>query len=356
MKYFNFNLTEKYTASLLDLFNDMYIRYVKSDNTEYFHNVPIKFRSRERAVELSSHDTQEIINGNTSIIPRLSLSLEGLEAAPERNTNKYIRSHEVKTDTGLSFTLNSVSYDWNYTVILLARSMSETTQIIEQIAPLFRPTYTLNLNEMELLQEPTTVPIDLEGIDLDVDDNHDDDNIRQITTTFNIKLRGNMYLPIKNQNIIEQVRIYLDNWFLDDSMNEYEKAVKIEQNGDTKTRNISPLKITDLRPDNNQNLSQFHPVVTDIIDVEFPNDNIELYVGETIDIMGKVTDEDNEGDELFYIWKCTDGIISSNSGSNNSHKIVYKAINEGTFTISLQVIDYHNNRSNEFTKNITVLP
>ena len=351
MKHFSHKLTEKYAVALLDLFDDLQVAYTKSNNDTQYVTIPLKFRSRERAANLSEQETQEIIKGNTSIIPRLSLILNSIDKSPERTTNKYIRSHEIKFDDGLKYTLNSVAYDWSFTLLLLTRTITETSQIIEQIAPMFRPSYTLNINEIEILEEPTTVPLELLDIQMDVQDDFDDDNIRMIVSEFNFVLRGNMYLPIKEQHVIEHMKIYLANWFMDNT-NEYEKSVLFEQTGSINpdgTKELSDLEVTDLRPVIDKNDPTMAPAIQNIVKYMDEDSPLECSVGEIIELRGSVKDKDNEGEEIIYVWTTSSGMITS-----NSYLVQYKGLEVGTHTITLVVQDYHGNQALPFTKNIVV--
>lgn len=351
MKHFSFNLTEKYTIALLDLFNDLEIEYRHSDGSLHYTTVPLKFRSRERAANLSEQETQEIIKGNTSIIPRLSLVLNSIEKSPERTTNKYIRSHELRFENGMKHTLNSVAYDWSFSLLLLCRTVTESSQIIEQVAPMFRPTYTLNINEIEILNEPTTIPLELLDITLDIDDEHDDDNIRTIISEFNFTLRGNMYLPIHEQGIIEEMKVYLGNWFLDNS-NEYEKSVLFRQTGSINedgSKTLNDMTVQDLRPVVDQRDPSMAPSIIDIVKYLDEDSPLETYVDGHINLRAVVQDIDNEGNEITYIWTCSSGIIET-----GSHMVQYKGLEVGTSTITLVVVDYHGNQSVPFTKTIEV--
>jgi len=345
MKHFSFNLTEKYTIALLDLFNDIEIQYRKSNNETEIITIPLQFRSKERAINLSDQETQEIIKGNTSIIPRASLILTDIQKAQDRSTNKYINSHEIEIDNQKRFTLNSMPYDWGFSLIILSRTITESAQVIEQIAPMFRPTYTLNINEIPILKEPTTVQLELLDTSIDIDDDHDDDNIRTIITTFNFTLRGNMYLPLTDTNIIEHVKLYINNWFLDET-NEYEKSVLISQDGEYKTKVIEPVKTLDLRPVTKTDDISMLPVITDLI-IETDENNISI--GDKFNIRPVFKDKDNTGDEFAFVWSTNLGILT-----NGKYITEYTATSSGTSTINLIIVDYHGNQSSLFSKDIII--
>lgn len=346
MKHFSFNLTEKYTIALLDLFNDIELQYRKSTGKTETITIPLQFRSKERALKLTDQETQEIIKGNTSIIPRASLILSDIEKAPDRNTNKYINSHEIDLDNVKKFTLNSIPYNWNFSLVILSRTMTESAQVVEQIAPMFRPTYTLNINEIPILKEPTTIPLELIDTSIDIDDEHEDNNIRTIVTQFNFTLRGNMYLPIQDTNIIEHVKLYINNWFLDNT-NEYQKAVLISQDGNYENKEINPVQTLDLRPVIEDNDASMLPVITDII-IEADESNIN--VGDEFILRPEFTDIDNTGDEFAYVWTTNLGILT-----NGNYQSRYTATNSGISTINLIMIDYHGNQSSMYSKTITIL-
>lgn len=348
MKHFSFNLTSKYTASLLDLFNDIQILYPQSDGGVKYITIPIKFRSKERAVTLSETETNELITGNTSIIPRLSLTLENITKVPERTTNKYRKSHQIEFENGIKYTMNSIGYNWNFNLILIARTMSETSQFIEQIAPMFRPTYTMNINEIPILKEPTTVPLEMQDFDIDIQDDHEDENVRFIVTTVPLVLRGNMYLPIQEQNVIELMKVYINNWFIDSA--EFEKSILIEETGNAETGEKEPQKITDLRPVIDTKNPIMVPVIQDIVMYPDKNTILECHENQIIELMGLVNDIDNEGNELTYVWTTNNGVISS-----GNYKVQFKPNQIGTADVTLTVIDYHGNQSLSYTKQVNVI-
>jgi hypothetical protein len=88
----------------------------------------------------------------------------------------------------------------------MARTMSDITMIVEQILPLFRPTMNIRIKELDYFEETTSVPIELGGITYEYPiDTGTDDDVRIITADIDLVLRGNLYLPIKDANVIEHV-------------------------------------------------------------------------------------------------------------------------------------------------------
>jgi hypothetical protein len=205
--YFHHNTIRKYTTSLLKVFNDIEVpRFNETGEVSKVINIPIKFSSRERAIQLIEDD-YTVTNVNQNVLPKMALSLNSMSKATSRDTNKYARDTFYDVDgKPVKFQLNSVAYDFSYTLHIFARTMSDLTMIIEQILPLFRPTYNIRIKELDIKEETTSIPINLEGVSFDFDiDTDEDSDIRMVTADIDMTMRGNLYLPIKEAKIIEHV-------------------------------------------------------------------------------------------------------------------------------------------------------
>lgn len=198
MQYHFFSTIKKYTKALLDSFNDI---LVTRSNSKY-HKVPITFAAKDPSYVLSEAETESLLTGNLNIFPRMSLALETLEPL---NTNRGLNRIDY-TKAGKSFIYNSFGIELNYVVIVEARSMTELTEILEQILPFFTPTLNLRIDELDGLQEPTSIKVELTTVDIDlpIPENND---IRVCAGTIRLKLHGNLYPRISEPSLIEHVKI-----------------------------------------------------------------------------------------------------------------------------------------------------
>lgn len=198
MQYHFFSTIKKYTKALLDSFNDI---LVARSNSKY-HKVPITFAAKDPSYVLSEAETESLLTGNLNIFPRMSLALETLEPL---NTNRGLNRIDY-TKTGKSFIYNSFGIELNYVVIVEARSMTELTEILEQILPFFTPTLNLRIDELDGLQEPTSIKVELTTVDIDlpIPENND---IRVCMGTIRLKLHGNLYPRISEPSLIEHIKI-----------------------------------------------------------------------------------------------------------------------------------------------------
>lgn len=206
--FFHHHTTRKYTVSLLKLFNDIEVPRYDEETGALLSvvNVPINFSTKERAVQLITEEYTTNSNNN-NILPVMSLTLNSIDKAYNRDTNKYSKKvfYDEKNKP-VNYQINSASYNFSYTISIMARTMTDLTTIVEQILPMFRPTYNIRIQELDYLEETTSIPLDFEGISFDFPDEQGiEDDIRIVSAEISLTLRGNLYLPIKDARVIKEV-------------------------------------------------------------------------------------------------------------------------------------------------------
>lgn len=206
--YFHHNSIRKYTTSLLKVFNNIEVPRYNEDGTVFkVINIPIVFSTRERAIYLIEKDYTNSGSGDQNILPKMALSLVSIERAPMRDVNKYAKKiFYDENNKPIKIQPSSVSYDMNFTLHIMARTMTDLTIIVEQILPLFRPTMNIRIKELDYFEDTTSVPINFNGISFDFPmDNGEDDDVRILTADIDMTLRGNLFLPIKDSTVITSV-------------------------------------------------------------------------------------------------------------------------------------------------------
>ena len=214
MQYFFHESIKNYTVALLDLFNDLYIPRFNEDGTRISDMpVSIKFGNRDKAYLLSEHDLENINNGNVNTLPRMILEFNSIAKAGTRDTNKNHKINKRKIDDEheslmYEYHYNAVAYDFYFTIYIATRTFTDATILIEQIAPMFRPDLTLKIQEMDIQEVPTSVPVRLGDFDIDLP-SLDPDEIRLIEVTFPLTVLGNLYLPIKDAAVIKEIDLHM---------------------------------------------------------------------------------------------------------------------------------------------------
>jgi hypothetical protein len=169
--------------------------------------VPITFASKQKAFELTADDFSKYREQKYNVIPRISLSFDGLSKSAEKETNKLNKTMKFNEDgKTLTYTYNSVSYNFDYTISILSDSFTELTMLLEQIIPMFNPTYSIKIKEMDFQTEYRSVPLRLNDVSVDLDmDLGMDDDIRFVNATLSLSIDANLYPPIKDGKIINHV-------------------------------------------------------------------------------------------------------------------------------------------------------
>lgn len=315
--FFHHATIRKYTLGLLTTFNNIEIQTLQSDDTLKSSMVPIVFSSREKAIAFSS---QPNLGGNPGVLPRMSLVFESMQPNRTRALNKNIKINKNIAGSIIQYQNNSIPYDFNYSIILQARGMSEAAMITEQVASYFIPTYTLKINEIPIQDTPSSIVTELNGISFETEE-YDEYSTNLVTVTFNLLLRGNIYPSIKESGLVENLQIYLS----EQKEDKYSRKTLIEFDGS----NVSKTNISE----------QITPVITDIS---------SLGSGK-FEVIFEDKDNKLSPSEFTYIWNITAG-----SGSVTTGTKIAQFTGSGAFTLQVQVIDIHGNQSNLFQKEFIV--
>ena len=213
MGFFHFRTLRKYTASLLDLFNDIEIEQELSNGKKINKKVPIQYIKQERAMIASQLSYDQIFSGNTQILPRMGLFFNSLTPARDRQKNKFVKLNINYNNKNYNYQFNSVPFDFSFTVIAQARGVNEASLILEQICSYFNPSYTLKIQEIPIPNvEYTSIVLDLENVSFEQQeaDSSDEYTTNIVTMTFDLKLRGNVYPAIKDQETIKMIQLFMN--------------------------------------------------------------------------------------------------------------------------------------------------
>lgn len=214
MEYYSHKSIRKLVKALLETFSDIQIERRDQNGTLISHNpIPLVFGSSDRTTILRKHELDQMMAGNFNILPRGGLSMTAITKAPERNTGKLntIINH-INEENKLDYSMNCAAYDVAFELTFLSKTMTDSTVILETILPRFNPSINIRYKELDFDMEETSVPIHLDTINVDIADDFANNDIRLITTTFNIRAKTNIYHPITDSKLIEKIKIKLNAW------------------------------------------------------------------------------------------------------------------------------------------------
>lgn len=287
MGYVHHGTIRKYTAVMLDIFNDLEIQYKDSNSVLHSANIPVKFSSLEKAQMLDEYSIEQILSGNSNVLPRASLSLTAVQRSETRMSNKNVKINTVKKEDLFEFQYNSMPYQFMYQLTVQCRGMNEASMIIEQIAPKFNPTLNVDVYDGMNLNEPTRIPIKLLDFSIDFEE-YNEISTNLVTVSCSLQLEGNLYPPIKTVDRIKDFKILFNERVQEDT---FSRRVimgwDVDDEGLLKNEEI-------IIPNNN---------VPEIIDILC---NSYIKIGEN-DLFLVYEDKDNLINELTFNWEILSG-------------------------------------------------
>lgn len=322
MGYIHHGTIRKYTAVMLDIFNDLEIQYKDSNSVLHSSNIPINFSSIEKAKMLDQYSIEQILSGNTNILPRASLSLMSVQRSETRMSNKNVKINTVKKEDLFEFQYNSMPYQFMYQLTIQCRGMNEASMIIEQIAPKFNPTLNVDVYDGMNLNEPTRIPIKLLDFSVDFDE-YTEISTNIVTVSCSLQLEGNLYPPIKTVDRIKDFKILLNEKVQENTFNR-----KVIMGWDVDDNGL--LKNEEIIISNNN--------VPEIIDILC---NSYIKIGDN-ELFLVFEDKDNIINELTFNWEVLsgDGIITF-----NKEFATLKINSAGPIEIQVSITDISGNYS-----------
>lgn len=204
---FYHNTIRRYVLALLDFFNNLEVQY--TDNGQIItKSVPIRYKTREKLLS-QDKSTEQVLTGNTNVLPRAELELTDLSPDTERQVSKYLKINRLRNDLDAEFQWNCLSYTFSFEVKVLCRGMNEVSQIIEQVCPKFNPNVAIDIRDAENETVPTRIPLQLDGVSFEVPD-YDEKSNNICTVSFSMKLLGYLFEPIKKYSLVKEFNINLN--------------------------------------------------------------------------------------------------------------------------------------------------
>ncbi len=202
------------TVAVLDMFDDFYIkRYdktpAKKGTVVKTVHVPIMFGPQEKRHMDELRGTKD--GWQAPPVPRLSLVLNGIEYDPSRASgineirHFYDTSLQLKDLDGFFADVNPAPYNFNFTLSVITDSLSDFSQIVENILPYFNPNRYLRVKEFSFLNIERDLPLALGGITPNFTDSLEVGQERRVDGDMSLTVQGWMYRPISSEKIIKTI-------------------------------------------------------------------------------------------------------------------------------------------------------
>lgn len=204
---FYHNTIRRYVLALLDFFNNLEVQYTDNDQI-ITKSVPIRYKTREKLLS-QDKSTEQVLTGNTNVLPRAELDLTDLSPDTERQVSKYLKINRLRNDLDAEFQWNCLSYTFSFEVKVLCRGMNEVSQIIEQVCPKFNPNVAIDIRDAENETVPTRIPLQLGGVKFEAPE-YDEKSNNIFTVSFDLTLLGYLFEPIKKYSLVKEFNINLN--------------------------------------------------------------------------------------------------------------------------------------------------
>jgi hypothetical protein len=193
----------------MDLFNGFEIQYEDSNGVTISRNIPIKYSSREKSRIIDDHTAEQLLSGNTNVLPRGSIAISTMVKSDQRVQNKNMKIATIRTDDTFEYMYNSVPYEFTFELVFQCRGMNEATMIIEQIAPKFNPIVNIDVWDVGNLDEPTRVPVKLLDIGIEQEE-YEELSTNIVSINVGLGITGNLYPPVKSVSQVKELKMYIN--------------------------------------------------------------------------------------------------------------------------------------------------
>jgi hypothetical protein len=196
------------------LFNDIFVvRETEAGEERERQKVPILYGPKEKwltSLRMDPSLTKTIM----ITLPRMSFELTALTYDQSRKQESTIR-HRVRNSANTQSPQTQyvgVPYNFDFSVSVYVRNITDGLQIVEQILPFFLPDYTISAEVSQELEIVKDIPIILKSITEKVDyESAMPDGTRIVTWDLEFTLKGYIFGPIDNTAIIKGVSANVAN-------------------------------------------------------------------------------------------------------------------------------------------------
>mgnify|MGYP000329981661 FL=1 len=157
-------ILRKTVAVFGTLFNDINIIKKHNSGEGSVNKVPLAYGPKQKF--LSRIDEQPSLENNRIAIklPRMSFEITSIDYDSETIGNKF-NTVTISEGDGSRETVNFVNYNVGMQLNILVKNQDDGLQILEQILPLFPPTYTVAANLVEGVN-PVDIPVTLNSVSI----------------------------------------------------------------------------------------------------------------------------------------------------------------------------------------------
>ena len=171
------------------LFNNIEVRKENKDGSVYSRmKVPLAYGPRQKF--LARLAQQADINQKVAItVPRLSFEMTGISYDSSRKLAPTTLTLKADTNNAVKKQFTPVPYNIDFELNVISKTNDESLEIMEQILPVFQPSFQMTIKLVDDMNDFRDVPIILNSVSYsdDYEGTFDDRKITLITMQFTVK-------------------------------------------------------------------------------------------------------------------------------------------------------------------------
>ncbi len=208
--YYYHEIIRKTIIAFGTLFNTIDIKHKKQDGSAYSTTrIPIAYGPREKF--LARLEQKPDLRSRVAItLPRLAFELTSIQYDNERKVSTMQTFKTLTSGTKKARKVYMpVPYNLGFRLNVMTEFNEDSLQIIEQILPVFQPSFNLTIDLVEAIGEKRDVPMVLENVTFD--DNYESGMEEKRVITHTLEFNAKTYLfgnvPSAGTGLIKKVQV-----------------------------------------------------------------------------------------------------------------------------------------------------
>lgn len=220
-QYFYKNEIRNITVALLDMFNSIKCyRYDSSGNVVKVIDVPVKFGPAEKyyLFQVQRESGKKYYPSFPSILVELTgITYDADRATGVTELRQFYDQALLSAHDQFWSDVQPAPYTFSFTVQVKTESMSDNSQILENILPAFNPSLHLRVKEFSFLNIERNMKVQLGDVSYDYPQEMSEEDSRYINSTMTFTVDGYMYRPVSQSHIIKYIKT--NYWYNNDAIN-----------------------------------------------------------------------------------------------------------------------------------------
>ncbi len=187
---------------IIVIFGALFREVKYMDDFGKVQTVPLVYSPREKWLDILSERPSLDTLTDTRLLPRIAFEMVGLNYAPERGLNPM---QKIRGKDGKWVQYNRVAYDFTFNMYLATKQFEDGLKIVEQIIPMFNPSFNVTTNELDdfELNNDITITLDSSAFDIQYIGSYEDQRTIEWTLSFTVKAW--LYQPTDIREVITKV-------------------------------------------------------------------------------------------------------------------------------------------------------